>query len=198
MWKVKKEVFVLWFSKLTPSFPALDFHISSTIWVWLKYWPLSLTGCRNSLFRTNYLWPTLWSSSFNLWFLLKEGVTPLWHRMVVIFCYYSYIQMVLYYSGAWLAVMAASCCIWYFESILLWPYWFDCQSLNSTVRATTPWPVCMARSFLSRPWFHQLWMRYTAAAFIFSSSRSLEDYNTTEEQNIPHTGEHGPWDIYYL
>lgn len=87
--------------------------------------------------------------------------------------FYSYIEMMLYYSGPPLAVTGALCCRWYLKSILLWPYWFGCQCRNGTVRATTPCPVCMAHSFLTRPWFHQLWMRYTAAAFIFSSSRSL-------------------------
>lgn len=40
-------------------------------------------------------------------------------------------------------------------------------------------------------------MRYEAAAVIFSNSRSLQDYSTSGEQNIPHA-ERGPSDIYHL
>lgn len=82
----------------------------------------------------------------------------------------------------------ASCYQWYLDSILLWPYWFGCQCLSSTVRAATPYAVCMAHSFLTRPWFHLLWMSHRTAAFIFSSTRSLKDYDTTEEHNIPTSG----------
>ena len=141
-------------------------------------WPKA----ENNLFGTNYLWPTLWSSSFQS-VGFRSRCDPIVTQDCCNLSLCSCIQVMLYYSGP-------SCCRWYLESILLWPYWFGC--LNSTVRAATPCPVCMAHSFLTSPWFHQPWMRYTAAAFIFSSSRSLWDYNTTEEHNIPHTG-----DIYH-
>lgn len=87
-WKMtdaKSEWFVLCFSNLT-HLPDLVFHISiGLLGLKLCYQLLlSLTGCRNSLFKTNYLWPTLWSSSLKS-AGLAQCVTLLWQRIVIIF-----------------------------------------------------------------------------------------------------------------
>lgn len=73
----------MWFWILRPKFPSSQLcnllHIYSLTEI------LSLTGCRNNLPRTNYLWPTLWSSSSSV--VSARGVTPLWHWIVVIFVF---------------------------------------------------------------------------------------------------------------
>lgn len=105
-------------------------YIPNTTVVWRLYWPLPLAGYQNSLFKTNYLWPTLWSTSLKSAFFSFKVVAPLWHKLVVIFVFTVPVRIVLDCSETWFAVKFALCRQWYFESILLWPYWFDCQSPN--------------------------------------------------------------------
>lgn len=78
-------------------------------------------------------------------------------------CFYSLGQTTLHYSAAWLRAPAASWRPWYFQSILLWPYWF-----GYTEPPHPQCSVCTARSswagpdFISPEWGTRLQPLYLA------------------------------------
>lgn len=184
---------------------ALDFHISSLIGldVGMKYW----TGCRNSLLRANYLWPTLWSGSFKslvslkVWPHCEKGLLLHLCKKGFASSHFFFLQLHLHVILFWLTV-SWDCCLVLLMifrihsplTLLVWLSVPEQYSKSHHALRSVYGPLFPDQALISSA-LNEPQLLYLAAPDPWRIMTQLRS-TTSRPLGLVYSGEHGLWDNY--